>query len=77
MLCVDGAREEWESIKTRAPEGPLEQMAGIVLESLVALRCSKESTGANNRESIAGEALMARAERDLRASVTIKAGRVQ
>ena len=46
-------------------------MAGIVLETLV------ESTGANNRESIAGEALMARAERDLRASVTIKAGRVQ
>ena len=25
MLCVDGVREEWESIKTRAPEGPLEQ----------------------------------------------------
>ena len=52
-------------------------MAGIVLETLVTLRCSKESTGANNRESIAGEAWMARAERDLRASVTIKAGRVQ
>ena len=53
-------------------------MAGIVLETLVALRCSKESTGANNRESIAGEALMARAERKaLRASVAIKARRVQ
>ena len=46
--------------------------------TLVALKCSKESTGDNNRESFAGEALMDRAEREaLRASVAIKARRVQ
>ena len=44
--------------------------------TLVALKF--KSTGDNNRESIAGEALMARAERKaLRASVAIKARRVQ
>ena len=46
--------------------------------TLVALKCSKESTGDNNRESFAGEALMDRTEREaLRASVAIKARRVQ
>ena len=51
-------------------------MAGIVLEHWC--HCFKESTGDNNRESFAGEALMDRAEREaLRASVAIKARRVQ
>ena len=46
--------------------------------TLVALKCSKESIGDNNRESFAGEALMDRAQREaLRASVAIKARRVQ
>ena len=44
--------------------------------TLVALKF--KSTGDNNRESFAGEALMDRAEREtLRASVAIKARRVQ
>ena len=52
-------------------------MASIALESLFALQCSKENTGANNRErtreSMWGDFDGQRGERGFEASTTIKA----
>ena len=52
-------------------------MASIALESLFALECSKENTGANNRESMWGDFDGQRGERGFEASTTIKALRLR